>query len=538
LLEQLGDSVNIITDRWIPVRRQSGALDNIRPADIADRHDPAVALMWPRPDFNLACLELLIGLVYAAMPPEEDDDYIDQIDDDLHKELVERLDSFSVWFTLGGNGPRFMQSLESLSGNVSGVDMLLLDSAGDQTAKNNADMMVRRDRYDRLGSAAAAIALYTFQNFAPAGGAGNRTSMRGGGPLVTLVEPCADATLWEIAYANTPPGQPVDQDQAHLAFPWLAETVNSKLKGSEVHSPQRDDDSTPWSAFFGMPRQLRLEFDQSPGYCSMTGMKDELMISGVIQKPYGNNYGVWRHPSSPYYRIKAGEEALPVHPKPGRLGYRQFIGISIQDPQNKLRYLAECVTRFKNKRFDSEQSHIRLIVGGWAMDNMKPVDFIEGFAPLPVNANATLIEETASRLVKAADVVAGHLVVCLKRALLIDASDKGLVANAKAEFYDNTEEGFHTALSELLFNPEDATVGEQWLKTLEEHAIKLFDSNALEGFSDRKPERAQDIADARKSLKFTLLGYGKNGVALYSQLRLQAPEPKKRKQATEISHDR
>lgn len=518
------------------MRRQSGALDTIRPADIADRYDPAVALMWPRPDFNLACLELLIGLVYAAMPPEDDDEFVDQANNDLYSELVERLDALSTWFTLNGDGPRFMQSLKSLSGNVSGVDMLLLDSAGGQTAKNNADMMVRRDRYDRLGSAAAAMALYTFQNFAPAGGAGNRTSMRGGGPLVTLVEPCADATLWEIVYANTPPGQPVDHDQPHLAFPWLAETANSKPKGSEVHSPQRDDDSTPWSAFFGMPRQLRLEFDQSPGYCSMTGIQDELMISGVIQKPYGNNYGVWRHPCSPYYRIKAGEEALPVHPKPGRLGYRQFIGISIQETQNELRYLAQCVTRYKYKRCDSEHPLIRLIVGGWAMDNMKPVDFVEGFAPLPVDANAPLIEETASRLVKAADVVVGQLVGCLKRALLIDASDKGLVADAKAEFYDNTEEGFYTALSELLINPEDTTVGEKWRKTLEEHAIKLFDSNALQGFADRKPERAEDIANARKSLKFTLLGYGKNGVALYNQLKLQAPEtkkPKKRKQATE-----
>ncbi len=516
--------MNIISDPWIPVRRRSGLLDTIRPAGIADRDDPAIALMWPRPDFNLACLELLIGLVYAALPPEDDDEYVDTVDDDLHTPLIERLQKFEPWFNLDGDGSRFMQDLEPLEGNPSGVDMLLLDSAGGQTGKNNADMMVRRDRFDKLGRSAATMALYTLQNFAPSGGAGNRTSMRGGGPLVTLVEPCADATLWQVVYANTPSGQPVREDNVGQAFPWLVPTVNSKPKGSEIHAPVHPDGSPPWSAFFGMPRRLRLQFDQTPGWCSMTSVADAVMVTGVIQKPYGNNYGVWRHPCSPYYRTKVGEESLPVHPKSGRLGYRQFVGVSLQDAKNELRDLALCVRRFRQARSATAKPLLRLIVGGWAMDNMKPVDYIEGHAPLPVDANAPLIEATAVGLVKAADIAAGQLVGCLKRALLIDASDKGLVADAKAEFYDRTEADFHQALNGILINPEDLLIGEQWRQVLIRKTMPLFDRVALEGFADRKPERAESIADARKSLKFTLNGYGKNGMTLFSHLKLQPPE--------------
>lgn len=524
--------MNIISDFWIPVRRRSGRVESIRPADIADQNDPAMALMWPRPDFNLACLELLIGLVYAAMPPEDDDAYLDTVDTDLHKDLVLRMAKLEPWFNLDGDGPRFMQDLEPIEGSVSGIDMLLIDSAGDSAAKKNADMMVRRNRFDRLGQPAAAMALYTLQNFAPAGGAGNRTSMRGGGPLVTLVEPCAGASLWQIIYANTPSGKAVAESQAGQAFPWLSATVNSKPKGSEVHAPMRDDDSVPWSAFFGMPRRLRLQFELSSSECAMTGVTEDITVVGVIQKPYGNNYGVWRHPCSPYYRSKAGEEALPVHPKPGRLGYRQFVGISLQDSQNELRELAACVRWFARGRSSKAKPLLRLVVGGWAMDNMKPVDFIEGFAPLPVDPRSVSVESLAVGLVKAADIAAGQLVSSLKRSLLISESDKGVVADAKAEFYDRTESDFFQALDLLLIDSNKQLVGERWRHVLLENAIFLFDRLSLAGFADRKPERAESIANARKSIFFTLNGFGKNGVSMFNQLDLQPPDVKKARKST------
>ena len=56
--------MNLITDPLIPVRLKSGGRRVIRPCDVAD--DAIAAPDWPRADLNVACLELLIGLVFMA----------------------------------------------------------------------------------------------------------------------------------------------------------------------------------------------------------------------------------------------------------------------------------------------------------------------------------------------------------------------------------------------------------------------------------------------------------------------------------------
>ncbi len=62
---------NLLLEAWIPVRRASGSRVSIRPAQLAegDRGDPIVALDWMRPDFRIAGLEFLIGLLATTCPP-------------------------------------------------------------------------------------------------------------------------------------------------------------------------------------------------------------------------------------------------------------------------------------------------------------------------------------------------------------------------------------------------------------------------------------------------------------------------------------
>ena len=58
--------LNLLSDPWIPTFR-NGDPATIRPDQIAE---PGITrLAWERADFNLACLELLIGLVSMATPP-------------------------------------------------------------------------------------------------------------------------------------------------------------------------------------------------------------------------------------------------------------------------------------------------------------------------------------------------------------------------------------------------------------------------------------------------------------------------------------
>ena len=179
-------SLNLISDPWIPVACADGSRRTIAPWQMSE---PGIlAPDWPRPALTIACHELLIGLVYLADPPANERDWERRQSPDPAR-LRERLAAFAPAFNLLGDGPLFLQDLEPLEGVANPPDMLFIDSAGGNTTRNNADLMVHRDRYRALDSALAARALYAFQAFAPAGGGGNRTSMRGGGPLVALVEP-------------------------------------------------------------------------------------------------------------------------------------------------------------------------------------------------------------------------------------------------------------------------------------------------------------------------------------------------------------
>ena len=80
--------LNLIFDPWIPVLRQSGR-DVIRPDQIADAD--VLRPDWPRPDLNLACYELLIGLVYLAHPPRASHDRVNPPDADALRLAMEPL---------------------------------------------------------------------------------------------------------------------------------------------------------------------------------------------------------------------------------------------------------------------------------------------------------------------------------------------------------------------------------------------------------------------------------------------------------------
>ena len=113
----------------------------------------------------------------------------------------------------------------------------------------------------------------------------------------------------------------------------------------------------------------------------------------VIQKPWGTNYEGWRHPLTPYYR--KGTEIFPCHPKPGTFGYRNWRGVILQS-ESGLRPAA--LERYLR---DIEGARCSLIVAGWAMDNMKPLDFL--WSEQPVFSLSAEQEDQAAASVEAAE---------------------------------------------------------------------------------------------------------------------------------------
>lgn len=535
---QSDSRLNLIRDAWLPVRRRSGATDRVRPADIADADDPPIALLWPRADFESATLELLIGLTLAACPPADRIGWRNPPD---AAAVAKAFDRLTPAFFVDGDGPRFLQDLSPLSVEARTPDVLFIDSAGENASKKRSDLMIRSSRYAALSRATAAIALFTLQSQAPAGGQGYRTSVRGGGPMITLVEPRradgVDCSLWDIVWANTPSGRPLSDDEAVEAFPWMRPTIASD-NGETVHQTDRATAASPAAAaveaLFGMPRRIRLDFQpREGGRCDLTGQADPILVTGVYQKPRGTNYGIWTHPLTPYYRPKTGEAPLPVHPKPGRLGYRNWIGVLIPD-EGSGRAVAETLRTFLADRMvtgalpdGTPLTDPTLLVSGWAMGNSAPLDFLLSRLPIPLAPSDALRAERddiARGWVEAANTAQRSLTGALVLAMPGTQEAATAIGGASDTFFRQTEPTVMAALG-VLSQPEPALQAEaKGLATLFRRvALGIFEAWALSGLTDMKPEHQNRVIDAHGVLRRSLTGRNKSGAKLFELLGLPVP---------------
>ena len=543
--------LNLINDAWIPVRRRNGESAIIRPAQIVEKlgtdHE-IIAPDWPRPDLNVATLEFLIGLLSVTMPPDSPEEWSKTWHEPPDEHALST--SFAPWkaaFNLNGNGPRFMQDFNELDDDVGPIESLLIDSSGENAAKKNADLMVRRKRYECLSLPAAAISLYALQQFAPSGGAGHRTSMRGGGPMTTLAIPPSHSdtspSLWQIIWANVRPAQERPDAAADMAriFPWMAPSMTSE-KGAELHEAglhQGDPRVHVLQCFFGMPRRIRLVFEQvdEESICDLTGARGTIMATGIITRPYGINYGHWKHPLSPYSRKKEDEEWLPMHPVAGRKGYRNWLGVVIGDEGHALQEPASAVIGFREHVHGDfslgRMGGARILMAGWAMSNMSPLDFLLAEQPFHIATDREQqkqLDSLARRMVKAAEqamtLLRGAAGSALKAGKDKPKPDSSRISALSESFFARTEDMFHDILdqaSDLAVMAADkdgrsrsgsgsetgeeaaGEVGEkwrvparEWLAELQHTVIALFDENFRPDPAD--PEKARKIVEARREL--------------------------------------
>jgi CRISPR system Cascade subunit CasA len=132
----------------------------------------------------------------------------------------------------------------------------------------------------------------------------------------------------------------------------------------------------------------------------------------------------------------------------------------------------------------------------------------------------------AVQLVQSANQVAGLLRYAVRLALFSPGAtvklDGELFSSLRESLWEQTEAKFFALLATA---PEDAA--RQWLKRLRDLALALFDEAAP--LTPENGGAAPRIGKARRNLLFALLGYGKDGTALFSALDLLAPEAKTKK---------
>jgi CRISPR system Cascade subunit CasA len=502
---------NLLDNPWIPVRRRDGTPDMICPWQIAERTNPVVAVAAPRADFNGALWQFLIGLLQTAFAPDDEEDWFERHEDPPSPETLRAaFDRYRDAFYLDGEGPCFMQDRDPLEGQKPlPITALLIDTAGSSTH------FVKDLSPEGFSPAMAALTLFALQTNAPSGGVGHRTSVRGGGPLTTLIVCTPDETsprqptLWDSLWLNVLEASrfPGARKNPEDIFPWLGPTRVSDKTGVTT-TPQ---DVSPLQMFWGMPRRIRLRLEEADdGTCGLSGTATNLRVREYRTRNYGTNYPAetWHHTLSPHNRD--AKQALPAHPR-GSISYRHWLGLAQRAGDKKTQRIpADVVDAFYHRKLHHEGLRFRLWAFGYDLDNMKPRCWYEATLPLFRLETAEArqaVESAVDVMVNAAWEFLGNLRGCLKDAWFAknDPRRSGAdTAFVESAFWAETESTFYDYLTDLAAHVGDAERRKgrlhQWHTDLLRYTEQSFDRwvNAKLIGDQTHPRR---IAEARRNLR-------------------------------------
>ncbi|MCL5974965.1 MAG: type I-E CRISPR-associated protein Cse1/CasA [Gammaproteobacteria bacterium] len=518
--------MNLLDESWIPVRRSNGEQDWITPLQITD--PTIVALDARRPDFNGALIQFLIGLVQTTTPMDSEIEWKQWNEQPPSvEELKKWFEPVHEAFLFDGDGARFMQDFDLRTAgakdkNFNSISALLIEAPGENTLKENKDHFIKRNTVNSLCLGCSAIALFTLQTNAPSGGAGHNTSIRGGGPLTTLVIAGDTNSLWQTVWLNIQKhsdflaanGDSTKTDLEY-SFPWVNEMKTLQAEGGQLTPIQVH----PAHNFWGTPRRIRLDLDHiSAGECDCCGRQSEFLVERYITKAKGFDYkGGWRHSLSPYYENKPGE-MLPLHPQPGGIGYKHWLAWSLGLQGNKKNVQPASIVSYvlESQRLKGKQC--RLYAFGYDMDNMKARCWYESTLPLYGLSEKNKYEQHSvqreiQRWLEAVDLAAFYLRSAVKSSWFGDGVDaRGDYAFIDASFWSQTENGFYQLLRSLIdqAREEDEDIvftplREQWRDLLIKTAIRLFDAD-LVGAAPIAQQNPRRTAEAYNRLCASLRG--------------------------------
>lgn len=501
--------MNLITDRWIPVIRQNGLHDLVALWQIAETENPVIEINAPRPDFQGALYQFLIGLLQTGFAPEDEEQWLEYWEEAPDAtDLQGRFSSLSPAFELtSDDGPAFLQDLELPDGEAKPIAALLIEAPGGKTLKDNLDHFIKRGSANQLCPSCAASALFTLQTNAPSGGVGHRVGLRGGGPLTTLVLPKAtNSTLWQKLWLNVfnqEDLQSMDKLESSV-MPWLGKTRTSE-KG-QITTPA---DVHPLHAYWGMPRRIRLSETFESGVCDLCGCDAESLFREYRTKNYGTNYdGAWQHPLTPYrHDPKKVNPPLSLKGQQGGLGYRHWLGLALQDESNGDK-AAQIVRHYNQERgrMVADRGGAALWCFGYDMDNMKARCWYEARFPvfyLSEQQQCNLVG-WAGELIDAARETVKILRGEVKVAWFRRPEDaKGDMSQIDAQFWQASEAEFFRLLERLATLSDSggmapAEIYAAWLKVLIGKMIQVFDVTTLS--SAPEDLDLKRIVNAKKSM--------------------------------------
>lgn len=507
--------MNLINDPWIPVIYTDGQRGKIAPWQLTETESPVVELAAPRPDFQGALYQFLIGLLQTSFTPEDEDQWLAYWQTPpTAAQLQTLLAPFASAFELlNPQGVAFLQDFTPLDDDPKELAALLIDAPGGKTLKDHLDHFVKGGTLSGVCASCTASALFTLQTNAPSGGVGHRVGLRGGGPLTSLLLPeNPHASLWQKLWLNVlieDEHLPKAQTPSADIFPWVAATrVSDKTGGATL-----PEDVHPLQMYWGMPRRIRLESTQGAGECDLCGNSCAELFSHFRTKNYGVNYeGPWVHPLTPYrFDPKNEQPPLSLKGQQGGLGYRHWLGLVWADPNNGDAAALTIKAFYDSKvRVLDSSDAVKLWSFGYDMDNMKARCWYEQTMPvIAIDEDyRDLFFRLVSDLLNTARDVVKELRSQVKSGWFSRPKDvKGDTSMIDQSFWQATESMFYQQLKILAEQPSNtrhmpASVAGTWRKLMFKQALDLFDYWVLEG--DAEDMDMKRITSARRFLLINL----------------------------------
>ena len=477
-------SFSLLTIPWIPVRFKDGSTGKLAPVNLTDEN--VVDIAATRADLQGAAWQFLLGLLQGSVAPKNRARWEDIWFDGLKADVLRRaLEALEPAFQFGDETPSFMQDFEPLGSDKVPLASLLPEIPGAQTTKFNKDHFVKRGVTERSCPHCAALALFSLQLNAPAGGKGYRTGLRGGGPMTTLIELLEyqgnrQTPLWRKLWLNVMPqdsaGMPLPDQYDESIFPWLAPTRTSEL-ASAVTTPEQVN---LLQAYWGMPRRIRLDFNTThSGYCDLCGAESDELLSDMTVKNYGVNYDGWKHPLTPYRRPLKEEESsgfYSVKPQPGGLIWRDWLGLNQQGAsESNAEYPALVVKTIG--AYHLKDARLGLWGFGYDFDNMKARCWYEHHFPLLLTEN---IVPHLRNAVQTASRNLSLLRSALKEAWFADAKGaRGDFSFVDIDFWHLTQDRFLTLIHDLESGLSAEERLGQWQKNIWLFTRHYFDNHVF-----------------------------------------------------------
>lgn len=526
--------MNLINDPWIPVIRESGK-DTIAPWQIVERENPVMEIDAPRPDFQGALYQFLIGLLQTCFAPEDEDEWLDFWEempdsDELERALKDKYKAFELDFN---DGIGFMQDHDDFEGDWLPIEDLIGGALSDNTRKGNKDLFVKAGQVKIISPYWAALALFNLQVTGVLAWGKHRIGLRGNGPLSTiLVADGKENSLWKKLWLNVIyqedidflPGNSAKDDNSDI-FPWLKKTRTSPNK-----EPTSPSDAHPLQHYWAMPRRIRLWIEPANGKkCDLTGTELDRGVRFYKRIHNGIYYtNGWIHPLTPYTRAAKDKFPKPIEGKFAGDGFTQWVSLNYDeyadDKRKKMRWGRAFVVRHYYEE-KPRVAHAKLWCFGYDADSANVKCWYESVMPtfqVP-KENIEALKAHVSELLQVAYSIVDDLRFSLIRAWFKpqkDGSGKekwnhilSSIKNQKTahlstykkierEYWDYLEGVFPGIFESIvhygLSSGRPLDIYSNWVKTIQKFCLKYYEQNAFGAAVDQM--NLKRVVEAKKYL--------------------------------------